>query len=89
MNESFNERNYCEALIKMGVEPALARLQSKELEKVATAKQPVIPTPHCQETEARLRKELRDLERRLLKWQWGTAIVLAFLIIKAFGWLEF
>lgn len=87
MNENYNERNYCEALIKLGVDPKLALLQSKELEKVANSLEQAQNKSGCLETETALRKEIRDLERRLLKWQWGTAIVMAFLIIKAFGWL--
>lgn len=41
------------------------------------------------ETELRIQKEMKDIEMRLLKWQWGVALALAAIMAKGFGWLGF
>lgn len=40
------------------------------------------------ETE-KLRTEMKAMEIRLLKWQWGIAFALAVIMAKGFGWLGF
>ena len=41
------------------------------------------------EMEARLQKEMRESEIRLLKWQIGGWVALAAIMAKGFGWLGF
>ena len=41
------------------------------------------------EMEARLQKEMRETEIRLLKWQIGGWVALAAIMAKGFGWLGF
>lgn len=46
-------------------------------------------TADLRETGLNLKKEIRELELRLLKWQFGIAFALAAIMAKGFGWLGF
>lgn len=88
---TFDALGYFEKLKAAGVPEEQAKVQASALRAIADerAMSREYLDARFKESEARLQKEIKDAEMRLLKWQWGIALVLAAIMARGFGWLGF
>ena len=68
---------------------AFAAYDAGKMKDLATKGDIASVRSDMRETEARLQKEMREMELRLLKWQIGGFAALAAIMAKGFGWLGF
>ena len=85
---TFDTLNYSKALIEAGMPQeqaeAFARAQKTAFDEVMSAKE-LATKGDIQD----IRLEMKSMEMRLLKWQFGIALALALIMAKGFGWLGF
>lgn len=94
MNPAFDPLAYNEKLVAAGFAEEQARVQANAFRDFTSCQEEnlrreLATKGDLRETEARLQKKMREIELRLLKWQFGIAFALAAIMAKGFDWLAF
>lgn len=87
---TFDTLAYARKLESVGFSREQAEAQAEIFRAQADAQNEAIQKLlAAREKEAATKTDLKELELRLLKWQWGIALALAAIMAKGFGWLGF
>ncbi len=87
---TFDTLGYFEKLKAAGFTEEQAKVQAEMLREHAEAQNAAVQKIlDSREKELATKTDLKELELRLLKWQFGIALALAAIMAKGFGWIGF